>query len=112
MNHQPDTRSTGPPRKKAGPLAKGPANAEVSSPTSTADSSGAGRRCVTGQCVRRDVGLCHCPPPRRGADLWRDGFCHGFLHALRLAARRTNDPETWAMLSRLATECELAGSDD
>jgi hypothetical protein len=46
---------------------------------------------------------------RRGAELWRDGFCHGFLDALRCAARRTDDPEVWGMLSRLAEEYTLAG---
>jgi hypothetical protein len=51
-------------------------------------------------------------PASRYAGAWREGFCYGFLDALRCAARRTDDPEVWSMLSRLASEYMLAGGDD
>jgi hypothetical protein len=48
----------------------------------------------------------------RYAHAWREGFGYGFLDALRLAARRTDDPDVWVMLSRLGEEYTLAGGDD
>jgi hypothetical protein len=51
-------------------------------------------------------------PPRHCARAWRKGFGYGFRDALRLAARRTDDPEVWLMLSRFADEYTLAGGDD
>jgi hypothetical protein len=50
-------------------------------------------------------------PPRRGSDLFREGFGRGWRDALRCAARCTNDPEVLAMLHQLANEYDLAGSD-
>jgi hypothetical protein len=51
-------------------------------------------------------------PPRRGADLYREGFARGARDALRVAARQL-PPETWPVLDALANEYEydLAGSD-
>lgn len=46
------------------------------------------------------------------AQAWRRGFCNGALDALRCAARRTDDPEVWVMLSRLADEYTLVVGDD
>jgi hypothetical protein len=48
----------------------------------------------------------------RYAQAWRCGFGAGFADALRLAARRIDDPHVWATLSTLADEFELAGCDD
>jgi hypothetical protein len=49
----------------------------------------------------------------RYAHAWRQGFCYGAaLDALRPAARPTDDPEVWVILSRLAEEDTLAGGDD
>jgi hypothetical protein len=48
----------------------------------------------------------------RHGTAWREGFGYGFRDALRCAARRTDDPDVWAMLSRLADEYDLAGGDD
>ncbi len=53
-------------------------------------SRGTGRRC------------CCNTPTRRGAHLWREGWSYGFVDALRLAARHTDDPQVWMLLSRLA----------
>ena len=55
------------------------------------------------------------PAPRRlgsYAQAWRQGFGRGFQDALRIAARRTDDPQVWTLLSQLADEFSLAGSDD
>jgi hypothetical protein len=49
-------------------------------------------------------------PDRRPAELWRDGFAHGFRDALRLAAREL-PPDTWAALDQLAERYDLAGGD-
>jgi hypothetical protein len=43
---------------------------------------------------------------------WRHGFRSGAADALRLASRRTEDPDVWVMLSTLADAYALAGSDD
>lgn len=45
----------------------------------------------------------------RAGDVWREGFSHGFRDALRLAQRRIDDPEVWAVLDRLADDYSLAG---
>jgi hypothetical protein len=63
--------------------------------------------------------------PRRCAELWREGWRYGFVDACRLAARNTDDPQVWALLSRLAVrygpdefgrhtpeDYALAGGDD
>ncbi len=47
----------------------------------------------------------------RYADAWRWGFGHGFRDALRLAARRIDDPRVWMVLDELASDYDLAGSD-
>jgi hypothetical protein len=59
------------------------------------------------------------------ATAWRDGWRYGFIDACRLAARNTDDPQVWAVLSRLAVrygpdefgranpeDYTLAGGDD
>ncbi len=40
----------------------------------------------------------------RDADVWQEGFRRGAIDALRLAARRVDDPHVWMVLSEL-TEC-------
>lgn len=49
--------------------------------------------------------------PGRYGDVWRQGFGCGFRDALRVAARRVDDPAVWLMLSRLADEYDLAAGD-
>ena len=61
---------------------------------------------------------------RSTARVWRNGFAHGFIDALRLAQRELNE-HTWLVLDKLAdlatdanasvdeavqvTDCDLAG---
>jgi hypothetical protein len=52
----------------------------------------------------------HGLPPRRTADVFKEGFARGALDALRRAARALG-PEAWAVLEGLASEYDLAGSD-
>lgn len=59
-------------------------------------------------CVRRGSG----GHTGRYAHAWREGYCYGFLGALRLAARRTDNPDMWVMLSTLADDYELAAGDE
>lgn len=55
---------------------------------------------------------------RRGSEMWREGYCYGFLGALTAAAREINSPDVWAVLSRigenftLVDTYELAAGDD
>lgn len=42
---------------------------------------------------------------------WREGFTAGAVDALRLAARRIDDPHVWRVLDELASDYDLAGSD-
>jgi hypothetical protein len=69
---------------------------------------------------RQATGYCHSngsTPPRRPADLFREGFRRGALDALRLASREFDDPAAWLVLSRLADryggqgDYKLAGGD-
>jgi hypothetical protein len=41
--------------------------------------------------------------------MWRGAYGRGFRDALRLAARRTDQPEMWLMLSQLGEEFNLGG---
>ena len=52
-------RDSGPPEKEAGPLAKGPANAEDTPITSTASLNGARRRCAAARRLL-PLGRCGC----------------------------------------------------
>jgi hypothetical protein len=57
----------------------------------------------------RPTRQCSCNTPPRGRyhgpyDPWRAAFRRGAIDALRLAARRIDDPHTWMVLSELR-EC-------
>jgi hypothetical protein len=85
---------TGPPEKDEGRVPNDPANVEnpiATTPPNTAKHHQGGYRHSS------------------GADLWRDGFGCGFRDALRLAARRIDDPAVWVVLDRLADDYDLAG---
>ncbi len=69
-------------------------------PDGSFDASTPGRGCVTGRCARR------------GADLWREGYCYGFLAALRDVARATNDPDVWCVLGRVGENITPPAADD
>ncbi len=55
----------------------------------------------------------------RYADLWRKGYCSGFLAALSDVARASNDPDVWCLLDQVGEnftlptgDYDLAGGDD
>jgi hypothetical protein len=48
---------------------------------------------------------------RRAAEVYREGFEHGWCDALRLAARRL-PPECWPVLDELAADYGLCGCED
>ena len=47
----------------------------------------------------------------RPAHAWRAGFLRGRVDALRIAMREVEDPDTLAVLTRLADKYELAAGD-
>jgi hypothetical protein len=114
---------TGPPDDEG--RARDPANVEtvVTQTTSTpaltrtgsrTHSNGTGRQFGRRAAVSRGGGV------RRGADLWREGYCRGYLAALVDVARAADDPEVWCLVDRVgenftaptADGYGLAGGDD
>lgn len=48
---------------------------------------------------------------RRRADLWREGYCHGFLAALCDVARASDDPNVWVLCDRVGENFTLPTDD-
>lgn len=102
------SRDLGPPERDAGRTTPDPADT-LTKPNNQPKPNAANR-----QCGRYAAGV------RRGAELWREGYCRGFLAALVDVARASNDPEVWCLLDRVgenftlptADGYELVGGDD
>ena len=116
-----DDRQNSPPKEVSPDASQGArANQQVSHDTTTNnanDNRSGGRQpydVLAGNArhfaaSRRIVRTC---PTGGYAHAWRHGFSHGFHDALRLAARRVNDPHVLAALARLADEYVLAACDE
>jgi hypothetical protein len=90
------TARTGPPDGEGRPHPWKPATTAESDNSTYATKPSAATR----QCRRNS-----------GAWLFRDGFRRGAIDALRLAARRIDDPHALVVLDGLADRYELAGGD-
>lgn len=61
---------------------------------------------------RRNAESSRTMPPRvSAAEAFRDGYRRGAADALRLAARRIDDPYIWLVLDELASEYDLVSGD-
>lgn len=98
MRPDDEGRTTGPPFDE-NVVPTPPSTPAPNNTSRQSQSNGNGRPCP-----------CNTPPPKGRYDgpydPWRAGFRRGAIDALRLAARRIDDPHVWMVLSELTESYE------